>query len=200
MARVYDLWGHLAESKARRRSLQLASIQNGQHVLDVGTGTGLAFVEVVKLNPDGRNLGIDISDGMLARARRRLRAAGHANFELVHRSALDIGEADASFDLVLNSYMFDLLAEQDWPRVLGEFHRVLKPSGRLVLVNMTFGERPGSTIYEWVYRVSPRLIGGCRGVQLAPVLELNGFAVQSREYVQQLLFPSEVILATRCNG
>lgn len=197
MARVYDLWGHLAESKARRQSLQLASIQNGQHVLDVATGTGLAFVDVVKCNPDGRNLGIDISQGMLSRARARLDRAGLSSFELLIRSAFDIGEADGSFDLVLNSYMFDLLDERDWSRALSEFRRVLKPSGRLVLANMTLGERLGSNIYEWLYRVSPRLIGGCRGVQFRPVLEQHGFAVQSREYIQQFLFPSEVILARK---
>ena len=180
-----------------RRSLALADVQNGQHVLDVATGTGLAFVDVVKRNPDGRNLGIDISEGMLSRARKQLGRAGESNFELLIRSALDIGEPDGSFDVVLNSYMFDLLDEPDWPRAVSEFHRVLKPNGKLVLVNMTFGEALGSNIYEWLYRVSPRLIGGCRGVRLAPVLELNGFAVQSRAYVQQLLFPSEVILATR---
>ena len=197
VAAVYDIWAHLTESRARRRSLALADVQNGQHVLDVATGTGLAFVDVVKRNPDGRNLGIDISEGMLSRARKQLGRAGESNFELLIRSALDIGEPDGSFDVVLNSYMFDLLDEHDWPRAVSEFHRVLKPNGKLVIVNMTFGEALGSNIYEWLYRVSPRLIGGCRGVRLAPVLEENGFSVQSREYVQQSLFPSEVILATK---
>jgi ubiquinone/menaquinone biosynthesis C-methylase UbiE len=44
LSRVYNLFGHLAESKARKRSLDLADIKPGQHVLEVAVGTGLAFL------------------------------------------------------------------------------------------------------------------------------------------------------------
>jgi len=81
--------------------------------------------------------------------------------------------------------------------VLAEFDRVLKPDGRLVLVDMTDGERRGSGIYQRLYEWSPRLMGGCRGVRLTEPLRRCGFVVQRREYYQQCLFPSEVILATR---
>jgi len=58
---VYNLFGHLAESNARDRSLELAEVKPGQHVLEVAVGTGLALVHVVRANPAGRNVGIDIS-------------------------------------------------------------------------------------------------------------------------------------------
>lgn len=99
--------------------------------------------------------------------------------------------------MLLNNFKFDLLDEEDWPRVLGEFHRLLKLGGRLVLVNMTLGERFGSTIYERLYRLSPSLMGGCRGVRMSGLLEQSGFSLHSREYYQQVLFPSEVLLASR---
>ena len=76
-----------------------------------------------------------------------------------------------------------------------EFKRVLKKSGKLVLVNMTLGEKFGSGIYDRIYRVSPRLMGGCRGIRLSEKLKEHGFNVKQREYHQQCLFPSEVILA-----
>lgn len=196
---VYDVWGRLTEEKARNRSLELAEIRDGQHVLEVAVGTGLAFVEVVRKNPNGRNLGIDVSARMLAEAERRLRNAGSSNYELSIGSALDIRVKDNSFDVLLNSYMFDLLEEDDWPRVLTEFNRVLEPGGRLVLVNMTFGEKWGSGIYERLYRLSPSLMGGCRGVRLDGPLGQHGFQVMRREYFQQLLLPSEVILAIKTN-
>lgn len=198
LAGFYDVWGLLTESRARNRALQLANINTGEHVLEVAVGTGLAFVHVVRANPGGRNVGIDISPGMLARAERRLRKAGLGNYELSVGSALTIKEDASSFDVLLNNYMFDLLDESEWPRVLLEFHRVIKPEGRLVLVNMTYGEKPGSGIYKKLYKLSPRLMGGCRGVQLAEMLQRNGFSVRLREYVQRLLFPSEVILASKC--
>lgn len=197
LAKFYDIWGKLTETRARNRALALADIRNGQSILEVAVGTGLAFVEIVEKNPEGRNFGIDISPGMLEKARRRLRQTGLENFTLSLGSALDIHAENESFDLLLNNYMFDLLDENDWPKVLQQFHRVIKPGGKLVLANMTEGEKSGSGIYEKLYRLSPALMGGCRGVRLSGPLRQNGFEVRSREYFQQALFPSEVILATK---
>ena len=197
LAGVYDVWGHLTESKARARALALADIRPGQHVLEVAVGTGLALIQVVKANPSGRNVAIDISRGMLAKAGRRLRRAGLGNFELSVGSALSVAEADGSFDVILNSYMFDLLDEPGQVRAIGEFHRLLRPGGKLVLANMTLGERRGSGVFERLYRLSPALMGGCRGVRMSAQLQRGGFSVSSREYIQQMLFPSEVILATK---
>jgi len=60
---------------------------------------------------------------------------------------------------------------------------------------MTKSEGLGASIYENLYRLSPRLMGGCRGVQLKDLLTEHGFNIEVREYIQQTLFPSEVILA-----
>lgn len=197
LAGVYDIWGKVTETTARNRALELANICDGENVLEVAVGTGLAFEEIVRRNPSGQNLAIDISRGMLEKAARRLCSANPKNYELVLGSALEIPASNESFDVLLNNYMFDLLAEADWQRALQEFHRVLKPAGRLVLANMTLGERVGSGIYERLYQVSPSLMGGCRGVRLAGPLADYGFEVQSREYFQQAFFPSEVILAVK---
>lgn len=195
LATHYDRWAALTETKARRRALRLAAIRDGQHVLEVAVGTGLAFEAIVRANPGGRNVGIDLSPGMLAKAEARLRRAGLENFELSVASASALPAAGASFDTLLTSYMFDLVDERAWPLILGEFRRVLRPGGRLVVVNMTIGERFGSGVYERVYDLAPRLMGGCRGVRLSSALLQQGFEVRSRAYVQQFLFPSEVILA-----
>ena len=200
LAPVYDIWGRLTESKARNRCLELASIKRGESVLEVAVGTGLAFEQLVQTNPTGRNTGIDISRGMLSRAEHRLRKAGLSNFQLSSASATEIPEPDSSFDVLLNNYMFDLLEEGLWPAVLREFLRVLRPDGRLVLANMTIGEYWGSGIYQRLYKLSPRLMGGCRPVQMSGPLEKHGFTVQLREYCQQMLFPSEIILAIRSSA
>lgn len=197
MAWFYDIWAALTESKARARVLALADIKDGEGVLEVAAGTGLAFAEIVRRNPTGRNVGIDLSPGMLGKAEARLSKQVLSNFELSLGNALDITEPDASFDVLVNNYMFDLLARDDWPRVLGQYHRVLKPGGRLVISGMTPGEGLGSGIYDKIYNLSPSLIGGCRGIRMAGPLEENGFAVISRDYVQQMLFPSEIILAKK---
>jgi len=195
LANVYDIWGNLTESKARNRALELAEIKNGQHILEVAVGTGLAFFETVKRNPDGINIGIDISAGMLKKAGRRLSRLSGAHYALKKASAFDLEADDAQFDVLINNYMFDLIPFNQMDAVLAEFKRVLKKGAKLVLVNMTLGEKFGSGIYDRIYRVSPRLMGGCRGIRLSEKLKEHGLDVKLREYHQQCLFPSEVILA-----
>ena len=197
LSKIYDIWGKLTESRARNRALELAEIKNGQNILEVAVGTGLAFYEIVKKNPNGTNIGIDISAGMLKKARKRLRQLSSANYELKKTSAFNLDEEDEQFDLLINNYMFDLIPFNQMDAVLGEFKRVLKKDGKLVLVNMTIGERFGSGIYDFMYRLSPRLMGGCRGIGLSEKLKEHGFHVKLREYHQQCLFPSEVILAQK---
>jgi ubiquinone/menaquinone biosynthesis C-methylase UbiE len=195
LSKIYDVWGKLTESKARNRALEMAAITNGQQVLEVAVGTGLAFYEIVKRNPNGNNIGIDLSTGMLDKAKKRLKKLTHANYTLTLGSAFDLHTEAESIDVLMNNYMFDLISFAEMDKVLLEFKRVLKKGGRLVLVNMTEGEGFGSQLYDRVYRLSPKIMGGCRGVQLSERLIKHGFQVDKREYYQQLLFPSEVILA-----
>jgi ubiquinone/menaquinone biosynthesis C-methylase UbiE len=197
LAKFYDIWGNLTESRARRRALELAEIKNGLNILEVAVGTGLAFYEIVKRNPDGTNIGIDISAGMLKKAEKRLSQLSEATYELKKASAFNLEGEDEKFDVLMNNYMFDLIPFDQMDAVLAEFKRVLKKGGKLILVNMTSGEKFGSGVYDLIYRVSPRLMGGCRGIRLSEKLKEHGFHVKLREYHQQCLFPSEVILAQK---
>ncbi len=193
LAPVYDFWARLTESRARE--LAVAHLRDGEDVLEVAVGTGLAFADLVRANPHGRTEGVDLTEAMLARARRKVRA-------LPGQHALRIADAralpfpPAAFDLVLNSYMLDLVPESDFPLVLGEFRRVLRPGGRLVLVNMAELPPRLASAYRSLYRRAPRLLGGCRPVALAAFVEEAGFRVERREVVTQLGVPSELILAT----
>ncbi len=195
IASLYDAWAWLTESRARDRCLELAAIRDGESVLEVAVGTGLAFETILEANPSGRNEGVDLTDAMLARAEARAARTGSENFRLSIGDAYDLDFADDSFDVLVNNYMFDLLPEQDFSHVLHEFRRVLRPGGRLVMVNMTTGERWYNSIWPVIYRINPALLGGCRGVSLVPHLGAAGFTRVQREYVSQSTFPSEIILA-----
>jgi len=197
LSNVYDIWGNLTESHARNRALKLAEIKNGQHILEVAVGTGLAFYEIVKRNPDGTNIGVDISKGMLMRAKERLSKLSDVNYELKIGNAFRLEEEDEQFDVLINNYMFDLISFDQMDAVIKEFKRVLKKKGKLVVVNMTKGEKLRSEIYDILYRLSPKMMGGCRGIRLSKKLQDHGFDVKLREYYQQFLFPSEVILAKK---
>ncbi len=194
-APVYDLWGSLAETKARKRSLALSQIRDGESVLEVAVGTGLTFQEILRANPHGQNIGVDLTPAMLARAKSRLARLGAASYQLSVGDAYHLDFPEHQFDLLMNNYMFDLLPEEDFVPVLKEFRRVLKPQGRIVLVNMTKGERFYQRFWESLYRLNPRWLGGCRGVLLAEPMQTAGFTDIARETTSQMGFPSEIISA-----
>jgi ubiquinone/menaquinone biosynthesis C-methylase UbiE len=194
-APVYDVWGSLTETKARQMALEMAQIKDGMSVLEVAIGTGLTFQEILKANPNGQNIGVDLTPAMLEKARSRIGKLGLANYHVSLGDAYYLKFPDNQFDLLMNSYMFDLLPEKDFVLVLKEFKRVLKPNGRIVLVNMTKGEHFYERFWETVYRINPRWLGGCRGVLLSEAIRQAGFTDITRETVSQMGFPSEIISA-----
>jgi ubiquinone/menaquinone biosynthesis C-methylase UbiE len=94
----------------------------------------------------------------------------------------------------------DILPVEDFIPILLEFKRVLKKGGRIILVNMTKGERWLNNIYEGIYRLKPPLLAGCRGVRSIPFLQQIGFTEFHREFISQLGFPSEVVRGVKGNG
>ena len=196
-APIYDIWGRLTETNARKRAMALAKVRNGETVLEVALGTGLTFFEILKANPDGENVGIDLTPAMLERARLKAATSGTTHYQITTGDAYEMQFPDQHFDLLMNNYMFDLLPEKDFPLVLKEFKRVLKPGGRLVMVNMTRAEHAYQQIWENVYHFNPRWLGGCRGVYLRDSLQAAGFRQIERETVSQFGFPSEILSAAR---
>lgn len=197
LAPVYEVWARLTESRARRRVLELAAPGPSEDVLEVATGTGAQLIELARRNRRGRTVGVEIADGMLAKTRRRLAEQGMAEVEVLQADARELPFADASFDLIVNSYMLDLLPRAEIPRVLAEFRRLLRPGGRLVMSNMTPGERWPHRAWDALYARGIVLTANCRGVLAAPVLAELGFVDIEREYSAQLGFPTEIVVARR---
>ena len=133
----YDVWATLTETKAQDRAIEVANIQDETTILDVAVGTGRLFNRIVESNPNGQNIGIDISKGMLAKAKSRLSKQPNSNYSLDIGSAFDITMENHSIDILFNNYMFDLISFDHMDLIIDEFSRVLKPGGKLVLVNMT---------------------------------------------------------------
>ena len=198
LAPVYEAWARMTESRARRRVLELAAVRPGEDVLEVATGTGVQLVRLARPNARGRTVGVEPSAGMLKQARRRLEGAGlEQRVELISASALELPLPTEGFDLLVNSYMLDLLPREEIPRALTEFKRVLRPGGRLVLSNMTIGRRCAHRIWDWAYAHGVVLTANCRGVLAEPVLRELGFADVRREYLAQMLFPTEIVTARK---
>jgi ubiquinone/menaquinone biosynthesis C-methylase UbiE len=195
IAPVYEVWARLAEARPRRRVLALAAVRDGEDVLEVATGTGAQLTDLARRNPSGRTTGVELAEGMLRQTRQRLAAQGLQRVELHQASALAMPLEDDSFDLLVNGYMLDLLPREDIPRAVAEFRRVLRPGGRIVLSNMTLGERRAHRVWDTLYARGINLTANCRGVLAAPVLEELGFTEVRREYMAQMGFPSEIVSA-----
>jgi len=130
----YDIWATLTETKAQDKAIQLANIQDKTVIFDIAVGTGKLFNRIVKRNPNGRNVGIDISGGMLDKAKLRLSKQSNSNYSLDIGSAFNITVDNQSVDILFNNYMFDLIPFNQMDAIINEFSRVLKSNGKLVLV------------------------------------------------------------------
>ena len=204
--RAYDLhslyYGWLVaplERKPRMRALDVAAIQPDERVLEVAVGPGLTFVEVLKrVHRTNTVEGVDLSPKMLERTRRLAISTGFRHFRLQEADARRLPFDDATFDVLLNSYMLDLIPLDDLPVILAEFKRVLKPGGRLVLVNMSKERGEVRTLWERLYermpaQVVPYLFGSCRPVLIEQLARSSGFDQVQREFLGGL-FQSEIVM------
>ncbi len=196
LSNIYDFWSFLTESKTVNKALQLANIKNGESILEVAVGTGLVFERIVSMNENGRNEGIDLSPEMLARAGKRLKKR-FSNYALKVGDAYSLPYPDGTFDLIINSYMFDLLPEKDFSPVLLEFKRLLKPGGRIVITSMTPARRWYSRIWDWLVRKAPNILEGCRPISLEEDVKQSGFKNIREEYISQFTFPSLILYAEK---
>lgn len=115
----------------RRRTLAALKLQPGEAVLDAGCGMGLLAREMGEIvGSDGRIIGIDNSTPMLNLARKRCADLPHISF--ANQSVQQLDLPDASFDVVTATQL--LLYLPDVPAALAEMARLLKPNGRIAII------------------------------------------------------------------
>jgi len=132
LARFYDLLAvPPLTARQRREAVAQLALPRGGSVLDLGCGTGLSLTPLVAaVGPDGRVVGVDLSPDQLARARRRVEAAGWTNVLLIEANAEELA-LNESFDGILSTYTHDIMTSR---RAIGRAVRHLKPGGRFVAV------------------------------------------------------------------
>ena len=167
IAGVYDLLNTAMtvglHHRWRERATDLAAVGRGDGALDVCCGTGdLALALAARVGPEGRVVGCDFSERMLELARTKAAQRGVAAVEFEWADALALPYEDGSFEAVTVGFGARNLA--DLPRGIGEMARVLKPGGRLVILEITQPRRPPlSTFYSlWFDRLVP-LLGSLAG-------------------------------------
>jgi demethylmenaquinone methyltransferase / 2-methoxy-6-polyprenyl-1,4-benzoquinol methylase len=157
IAGVYDLMNSVMTAglhhRWRERAADMAGLRPGDSALDVATGTGDLAVELSRrLGPEGEVVGSDFSERMLELARQK---APELRFE--HGNALALPYDADSFDAA--TVGFGARNFSDLPQGLREMARVVRPGGRVVILEITTPERPPLSWFFrlWFDRVVPQL-------------------------------------------
>jgi arsenite methyltransferase len=110
----------------------LAELNPGETVLDLGSGGGIdVLLSARRVGPTGKAYGLDMTDDMLALARKNQAASGLTNVEFLKGEIEHIPLPDNSVDVIISNCVINLSADKD--RVLAEAFRVLKPGGRFAV-------------------------------------------------------------------
>ncbi len=187
-----------------REAVRLAQIGKNDLVLEVACGTGRGFLEIAKFT-DKKIIAMDLSEKMLQKAERKIKKYHLENkIEITIGNARELPFQDNKFDVLYNSYMFDLIDLSEMPAVINEFKRVLKPDGKLVLVNLS-KNREQKILYEKLYEkgILNFISGSCRPVMMEPFVKSSGFNNIKRVYRKNYswfpinwMFGTEIITAT----
>ncbi|MBH1957897.1 bifunctional demethylmenaquinone methyltransferase/2-methoxy-6-polyprenyl-1,4-benzoquinol methylase UbiE [Polaromonas sp.] len=160
VAPKYDVMNDLMSMGLHRAwkayTVLVANVREGQQVLDIAGGTGdLALAFAPKVGATGRVVHTDINEAMLREGRNRLLDAGVCLPTLVC-DAEKLPFADASFDVVTVAFGLRNMTHKDV--ALREMNRVLKPGGKLLVLEFSRVARPLEKLYDWYsFKVLPKI-------------------------------------------
>jgi ubiquinone/menaquinone biosynthesis C-methylase UbiE len=199
-------WQAFYEAPATRDLIAHASFEFAQSVFEFGCGTG-AFAEQVlahHLPPQGMYLAVDSSAPMVRLARSRLARFGERVTVRQTNGSLQFAEGSGSFDRFVSNYVLDLLSLADMVQLLSEAHRLLVAEGRLCLMSLTRGVTPLARLVTWtwtrLHALDPRLVGGCRPLDLRDCLPDTGFHLDYAQVITRFGVPSEIVVASKQSG
>ena len=193
----YALISSFFEDKFKKIALGKMRFRKGEMILEVGSGTGGCLVEIARnVGEKSEAYGIDISRGMLKKAREKLRKE-----ECLDRVELCCGDAiylpykNDVFDAAFMSFTLELFDTPEIPKVLEEIKRVLKPEGRIGVVSLSKenGENLILRLYEWAHKKWPKYID-CRPIYVEESMKNSGYEVKCKEKMKMLGLPVEMMI------
>ena len=173
----------------RQAVLEALKLRSGECVLDIGVGPGFLAADMAEaVGSNGLVRGIDSSDSMLAIARRRATSSLSAPLELSNADALHIPYPEQTFDVVVSTQVLEYV--DDIAAALSEVHRVLRPGGRVLLLDTDWDSivwtsndesRAAAVLRAWEQHLAdphlPRRLSGCLRHAGFAVTEVRGLTL-----------------------
>lgn len=199
IAKVYDFLSESSEEPIRSVGLELLGAKEGEHVLEIGFGTGTSLVSLATMvGPKGKIFGVDLADQMLEVAGQKLRDTNLADrAELACADATTLPYTSACMDAVFTSFTLELFDTPEIPIVLAECKRVLRPGGRLVVISMSKEGDSGAILhlFEWTHKHFPNFLD-CRPIFARQAVEAAGFQIETVQR-KSMWVPVEIVLAQK---
>jgi ubiquinone/menaquinone biosynthesis C-methylase UbiE len=198
MSRVYGFLSSSSEKEFVEVAIrQVLRPLPGEIVLEPGFGAGQVLVALAEMTgKDGKVYGIDISDGMVEVARRRVADKDlEGRVQILRGDAADMPFEDGFFDAVFMSFTLELFPEEEIPVVLRECSRVLKSGGRLCVASMSNQGKSGAMmkLYLWSHRRFPHFVD-CRPIFAREAIESAGFEILEQKILTMWGLPVEIVL------
>jgi ubiquinone/menaquinone biosynthesis C-methylase UbiE len=198
LARIYPISSYLFHAKAHALALDMAGIQDGMKVLEIAVGSGEMFSKIAARNPQGLNVGLDLSPQMAAATLDRLgKEHPEVNCTIEAADCRMMPFRDESFDGIVCCYLLELLASSDIVKTLHEVNRVLKPGGTFTLIMIGQNLEYFNRAYRVASKVVPAFLGQQMDQRGPELLEACGFRVVSHQTVRQTLYPSRIVVSRR---
>lgn len=173
--KTYDRWGNFYDlifkkvfSEGRDVGVELLALKPGEHLLEVGVGTGLSLPLYSR---QAEITGIDISPKMLEKAKRKVQDENLNNITLQVMDAQAMEFPDNSFDCVTACYVVS--AAPDPYKVVSEIRRVCKPGGRIVFISHFKSQNRFLAFCEEAANVLVRKLGWEATLDLEKLLQAN---------------------------
>ena len=200
LSRWYDLISGMSEQKFCNEGLQMLNARNGENILEICFGTGHSLLALAKsLGGSGHVYGIDLSEGMLAIAKSRIKRTDLLKLvDLRCGDATNLPYKTVTFNAIFSGFTLELFDTPEIPLMLNECWRVLKHQWRICIVSLTKYGKQNSMLrlYEWAHTKFPNIID-CRPIFVQHALKTAGFEIKQIAYWSMWGLPVEVVLGSK---